>query len=102
MWLSLFISDRKKEQADNTLLKMHYYCFKLRLPQGMRCFQVLDLQHIHRMNSVGTGGVWIVQIPPPEMPKALQNHTKLNPIVKTVKNCQIWDANTQRCLEKRQ
>ena len=25
--------------------------------------------------------------PPPEIPKALQNHAKLNPIVKTVKNC---------------
>ena len=24
--------------------------------------------------------------PPPEIPKALQNHAKLNPIVKTVKN----------------
>ena len=28
------------------------------------------------------------QIPPlPEIPKALQNRAKLNPIVKTVKNC---------------
>ena len=34
--------------------------------------------------------------PPPEIPKALQNHAKLNPIVKTVKNRQIWDANTPR------
>jgi len=25
--------------------------------------------------------------PPPEIPKALQNSAKLNPIVKTVKNC---------------
>ena len=25
--------------------------------------------------------------PPSEIPKALQNHAKLNPIVKTVKNC---------------
>jgi len=25
--------------------------------------------------------------PPPEVPKALQNRVKLNPIVKTVKNC---------------
>ena len=34
------------------------------------------------------GGVWGVQTPPPpEIPKALQNHAKLNPIVKTVKNC---------------
>jgi len=27
--------------------------------------------------------------PPPEIPKALQNRAKLNPIVKTVKNCWI-------------
>ena len=26
---------------------------------------------------------------PPEIPKALQNRAKLNPIVKTVKNCRI-------------
>jgi len=26
-------------------------------------------------------------LPLPEIPKALQNHAKLNPIVKTVKNC---------------
>ena len=32
------------------------------------------------------GGVWGVQHPP-EIPKALQNRAKLNPIVKTVKNC---------------
>ena len=36
---------------------------------------------------VGEGG-WVVQTPPPtEIPKALQNRAKLNPIVKTVKNC---------------
>ena len=28
-----------------------------------------------------------VQPPPPEITKALQNRAKLNPIVKTVKNC---------------
>jgi hypothetical protein len=32
----------------------------------------------------GGGGV---QIPPPEISKALQNRAKFNPIVKTVKNC---------------
>jgi len=31
-------------------------------------------------------GVLGVPTPPPEIPKALQNRTKLNPIVKTVKN----------------
>jgi len=38
----------------------------------------------------------------PEIPKALQNRAKLNPIVKTVKNCWIYDANTPRCSEIRQ
>ena len=33
------------------------------------------------------GGVWGVQTPPAEIPKALQNRAKLNPTVKTVKNC---------------
>ena len=31
-------------------------------------------------------GGWGVEIPP-EIPKALQNRAKLNPTVKTVKNC---------------
>jgi len=31
-------------------------------------------------------GVWGVKTPP-EIPKAFQNRAKLNPIVKTVKNC---------------
>jgi len=30
-----------------------------------------------------------VQTPPLEIPKALQNRAKINPIVKTVKNCWI-------------
>jgi len=36
----------------------------------------------------GGGGFGGFQTPPPpEIPKALQNCAKLNPIVKTVKNC---------------
>ena len=36
------------------------------------------------------GGVGLGEFkPPPEIPKALQNRAKLNPIVKTVKNCWI-------------
>jgi len=37
-------------------------------------------------SGVPMGGVWGVQTLP-EIPKALQNQAKLNPIVKTVKNC---------------
>ena len=39
-----------------------------------------------RHSGVPRGVVWGVQTPP-EIPKALQNRAKLNPIVKTVKNC---------------
>jgi len=35
------------------------------------------------------GGLGGVQTPPPEIPNALQNRAKLNPIVKAVKNCWI-------------
>ena len=34
-----------------------------------------------------TEGVGVGVFKPPEIPKALQNRAKLNPIVKTVKNC---------------
>ena len=37
----------------------------------------------------GGGGGFGESKPPPEIPKALQNRAKLNPIVKTVKNCSI-------------
>ena len=37
----------------------------------------------------GGGGGRGVQNPPSEIPKALQNRAKLDPIVKTVKNCWI-------------
>ena len=36
-----------------------------------------------------TKGVFKPPLPPSEIPKALQNRAKLNPIVKTVKNCWI-------------
>ena len=35
-------------------------------------------------------------LPPSKIPEAPQNRAKINPIVKTVKNCWIYDANTQR------
>ena len=45
--------------------------------------------HFTKCSAVISGvprGFWGVQ-PPPEIPKAIKNRAKLNPIVKTVKNC---------------
>jgi len=39
--------------------------------------------YVQWRTEVGFGGVQT----PPEVPKALQNRAKINPIVKTVKNC---------------
>ena len=39
------------------------------------------------ISGVPRGGFGMFKPPPPEIPKALQNRAKLNPIVKTVKNC---------------
>ena len=41
----------------------------------------------HTLPSVAYPGGFGVFKPPPEILKALQNRAKLNPIVKTVKNC---------------
>ena len=47
-----------------------------------------NIFNLHQRRTEG-GGVWGVQTPPPEILRALQNRAKLNPIVKTVKNCWI-------------
>jgi len=48
-------------------------------------FKILvDNFDVERTSFVPGGGV---SFPPPEIPKALQNRAKLNPIVKTVKSC---------------
>ena len=66
------------------------------LPERKQCFKslagkFLSIQHIvqTRSQAVAYGGGGLFS-PPPEIPKALQNRAKLNPIVKTVKNCWIW------------
>ena len=38
--------------------------------------------------------------PLPQIPRALKNRAKRNPIVKAVTNCWIWEANTPRYSEK--
>ena len=53
---------------------------------------VHTLENIYEKNQWRTEGgrVWGGwNHPPPEIPKAHQNRAKLNPIVKTVKNCWI-------------
>ena len=49
----------------------------------------VEYKHIfyHYFSGVPGGGVF--NPPLPEIPKALQNRAKLNPIVKTVKHCWI-------------
>ena len=47
------------------------------------------------------GGLGGSDYPPPEIPKALQNRAKLNPIVKTVKKCWIWDAQHAKMFGKK-
>ena len=47
-----------------------------------------QINHITVVTNSGVprGGFGVFK-PPPKIPKALQNRAKLNPIVKTVKNC---------------
>ena len=52
-----------------------------RINRGL--FKVLSLGLDQWRTEGGLGG----STPPPEIPKALQNRAKLNPSVKTVKNC---------------
>jgi len=58
-----------------------------REPWGFTCMSAAQINYVKGKDSGLTRG-W-VQIPPPEIPKALQNRAKHNPIVKTVKNCWI-------------
>jgi len=52
-------------------------------------------------SSIGVwGGVWGVNPPPPEIPKALQNHAKLNPTVKTVKIAEFRTPTPQNVRKK--
>jgi len=50
---------------------------------------VKEYEEINRHIAVAYrgGGLVCSTSPPPEIPKALQNRAKLNPFVKTVKNC---------------
>jgi len=82
------------------LFKCHYRCNTKYLDMNSDSLSVLDHEGRHSYLGVctapsldlieqqwrteGGGGF---QTPPSEIPKALQNRAKLNPIVKIVKNC---------------
>ena len=53
--------------------------------------KLLPQESLDKCFQCGTEGGWggSAPPPPPEIPKALQNRAKLNPIVKTIKNCWI-------------
>jgi len=53
----------------------------------------------HTLTQWRTGG-GVVQPPPPEIRKALQNRTKLNPIVKTIKNAEVRTPTHQDVRKK--
>ena len=65
--------------AEGRILKVKMYYSRCNVQLNV-IFKVLQVQW-------RTEGGLGVQSPPPEIPKALQNRAKLNPIVKTVKNC---------------
>ena len=49
---------------------------------------IIDILYLPYCSGIPRGGFGVLK-PPPEILKALQNRAKLNPIVKTVKNCWI-------------
>ena len=70
-----------------------YASFKIPLPPALILrtphFAHTVFSHISSPVAYRGGELWGIQTPapPPEIPKALQNRAKLNPIAKTVKNC---------------
>jgi len=49
----------------------------------------MEFQRLSYIQWHTEGGLGGFKPPPPEIPKAFQNRAKLNPIVKTAKNCWI-------------
>ena len=71
-----------------------------------RCKLQLKGTSIHTTNITPitqwrTEGGWGVQPPPPEIPNALQNRAKLNPIEKTVKIAEFRKSTPQDVRKKR-
>ena len=87
------------------LLQKYYYSFQDLLQPGINLGQVhiqcFGTKHDKDIQWRTEGWGWGVQLPPRNSEGPTKNRAKLNPIVKTVKNCWIQDANTPRCLEKK-
>ena len=62
--------------------------FNLNMVVRVHCHGPAESEHHHHYHHQWrTKGGWgLKPLPPAEIPKALQNRAKLNPIVKTVKN----------------
>ena len=60
--------------------------FFIQYPSKMTYCPILVYSTLLKNSGVPRGGLGCSN-PPPEILKALQNRAKLNPIVKTVKNC---------------
>jgi len=82
--VSIKLGDRKQLPKVDLTREVVFSCVasSQRVTEGMDC-----LGCSFGSSGVPRGGLGVQ--PSPEIPKALQNRAKLNPIVKTVKNCWI-------------
>ena len=60
-------------------IKKEGYMHSANKPQ----FCVIRTSGVPREGGYLVGGGWVQTLPPPEIPKTLENRAKLNPIVKT-------------------
>jgi len=79
------------------------FCYRNICGQGVN-YEIKYLWATDQWRTEGGRGLGVQNPHPPphEIPKALQNRSKINPIVKNVKNWLILDANTPRRSVKRQ
>ena len=100
LWSIRFSKGTLVHRIDSFSVKIDYNCYVTHLTSRFSCQNAALL-----MSAVAyPGGVSGVKTPPPRNSEGPpKNRAKFNTILKTVKkNCWIYDANTPRCLEKRQ
>jgi hypothetical protein len=61
-------------------------CYTWRTAKGLQTSELSIVTLMVSQSAVAYRGRGVFNPPPPELPKAHQNHAKLNPIVKPVKN----------------